>query len=58
MKPYLKFIILFALCIFAMLLIGFAVQYFFHVKIYVPLVIGCMFPLLMSWKKMNNTSAK
>jgi len=58
MKPYLKFILVFAICIFAVLLIGFVVQYFFQIKIYVPLLIGCMFPLLMSWKKMSNAPSK
>jgi small neutral amino acid transporter SnatA (MarC family) len=58
MKPYLRFTLLVALCFFTALLIGFAVQYFFHYKIYVPLVIGSMAPILMAWKNIKNNQAK
>ena len=57
MKPYLKFILLFAIVMLMAFVIGFIVQYFFHYKIYVPLVIGSVFPLLLSWKKINSAPA-
>lgn len=58
MKPYLKHIILLFAAVCIALVIGFVAQYYFDTKLYVPLIIGSMVPVCMSWQKNRNANVK
>lgn len=58
MKPYLKFVLTAFVSFSVLLLLGFAIQYFFNIKLYAPLIAGSMVPLAILWNKKRNTPTK